>query len=268
MTCAKILLVGCGNMAGAMLDGWLAGGLAPGRFGVFDPAPRTLAAGVVREEVLPAAGVYDTILLGVKPQLLGAVASLVEPLAGPDTAVLSLLAGVDLATLEARFPRARAVVRVMPNLAAALGKSPVALASASEDAALRGAITDLMMPLGLPEWVDERALDAVTALVGSGPGFIYRFIDALAAGGAALGLDPAQAQRFATAMVEGAAMLAAGSPETPAALAQRVASPGGTTERGLAVLDEGGALAVLVEHCLRAARDRGRELAEAAREGN
>ena len=123
-----------------------------------------------------------------------------------------------------------------------------------------------MAPLGTPEWLaDEGQLDAVTALAGSGPAFVYRFIDGLAAAGAELGLQPDQARRLALAMVEGASALAAASPDSPAELARKVTSPGGTTAAGLAVLDKDEALARLVEATLRAARDRGAELARAAR---
>jgi pyrroline-5-carboxylate reductase len=128
------------------------------------------------------------------------------------------------------------------------------------------AVTALMEPLGSPEWLeDESRFDLVTALAGSGPAFVYRFIDALAAGAAQLGLDPAQAQRLALATVEGAAALAAGADAPPGELARRVASPGGTTEAGLAVLDADAALARLVRATLDAAAGRGAELAAAAR---
>jgi pyrroline-5-carboxylate reductase len=122
-----------------------------------------------------------------------------------------------------------------------------------------------MKPLGQPEWIEEDHFNVVTALVGSGPAFVYRFIDALGAGAAKLGLAPDQAQRLALAMVEGAAALAAQADAPPATLARRVASPGGTTEAGLAVLDADAALARLVEATLKAAAERGAELAAAAR---
>ncbi|MEO5587884.1 MAG: pyrroline-5-carboxylate reductase dimerization domain-containing protein, partial [Novosphingobium sp.] len=180
--------------------------------------------------------------------------------------VLSILAGVELASLAARFPAATGLVRVMPNLAAAIGKSPVALFAHGLDAAGQGAVTALMRPLGLPEWLaDEAQFDLVTALAGSGPAFVYRFIDALAAGAAALGLPREQADRLALAMVEGAAALAAASPDAPGELARRVASPGGTTEAGLRVLDADRALGGLAEATLKAAANRSAELAKAAR---
>jgi pyrroline-5-carboxylate reductase len=261
----KILMIGCGNMAGAMLEGWLAAGLDPARFAVVEPGEKELPAAVARHRSVPQSGTFDAILLGVKPQMLGDVAAQVAPLAGEGTTLLSLLAGVELATLAARFPAARGHVRVMPNLAVALGKSPVALAESGLDEGGRAEALALMEPLGTPEWVGEAEFDLVTALAGSGPAFVFRFIDALAAGAAELGLPRDQAGRMAMAMVEGAAALAAASPHSPGELADRVASPGGMTREGLDVLDADKALERLLTGTLRAARDRGAELAAAAR---
>lgn len=261
----KILIVGCGNMGGAMLAGWLGGGFAPERFTVVDPLLAEAPAGVELLRNLPDRR-FDGILLGVKPQLLGDVAPRLAALAGEGTVLLSILAGVELASLAARFPAARGLVRIMPNLAAAIGKSPVALFSQGLDDGGKAAVTALMQPLGQPEWLAAEAqFDLVTALAGSGPAFVYRFIDALAAGAAALGLDRAQADRLALATVEGAAALAAASPHGPGELARRVASPGGTTEAGLKVLDANQAILRLVEATLKAAADRSAEMAEAAR---
>ena len=254
----SILIVGCGNMGGAMLAGWLAGGRDPAEFTVVDPLLGGAPAGVTLVRELPSAR-FDAILLGIKPQLFAEQALALEPLAGAETTVLSILAGTDLAALKARFPRARGVVRVMANLAAAHGKSPIALAGSATD---RAQIDALMAPLGTPEWfADDRLFDTLTALVGSGPAFVYRFLDALAGGAAALGIDPAQARRLALATVDGAAALAAGSDRSPAELAARVASPGGTTAAGLAVLDADAALERLIAATLRAASERGAELA-------
>ena len=250
-----------------MLAGWLAGGIDPARFTVVDPMLAQAPAGVTLLRDLPE-GRFDAILLGVKPQLLGDVAPRLAALAGPDTIVLSILAGAELSSLAARFPQAGAIVRIMPNLAAAIGRSPVALFGQGLDAVGRDAVTALMQPLGTPEWLAEEALfDLVTALAGSGPAFVYRFIDALASGAVALGLPADQAGRLALATVEGAALLAAASPDSPGELARRVASPGGTTQAGLDVLDAGGAMAALAEATLRAARDRSAEMAREARGG-
>lgn len=261
-----ILIFGCGNMGGAMLAGWLAGGLAPDRFTVVDPMLEAAPAGVELLRSVPPGRGFDAVLLGVKPQMLDDVAAALAPAVTGQTVLFSILAGVEIASLAARFPAAGAIVRVMPNLAAAIGKSPIALFDQGLDPARREEVTALMAPLGPVEWLRvESDFDLVTALSGSGPGFVYRFIDALASGAAALGLDPDQAQRMAVATVEGAALLAAASPHSPAELARRVASPGGSTQKGLDVLDADAALAGLLEETLRAARDRNAEMAAAAR---
>lgn len=260
-----ILFIGCGNMAGAMLEGWLAAGMDAAGFTIVDPARRDLPEGVTALDELPASGAFDAILLGVKPQMLADVAQLAEPLAGPGTIVMSILAGVELETLAARFPRAGGVVRIMPNLSVAIGKSPVGLAESGLDPEQREAVFALMDPLGSPEWIEEAQFDLFTALAGSGPAFVYRFISALAQGAEELGFEEEQAVRIATAMVEGASALASAAPEDPGILADKVASPGGTTRAGLDVLDDEGAIFRLMEKTLRAARDRGAEMAREAR---
>ena len=261
----NILILGCGNMGGAMLAGWLAAGLDPARFTVVDPLLAQVPAGVRLLRAVPDEQ-FAMLLLGVKPQALDDAAAALAGVVGPQTVVLSILAGVELASLAARLPPAAGLVRVMPNLAAAIGKSPIGLYASGLDPAGRAQVEQLLAPLGRAEWLEHEAqLDAITALAGSGPAFVYRFIEALAAGGTELGLAPAQAQRLALAMVEGAAVLAAGSDADARELAQRVTSPGGTTAAGLAVLDGDAALATLIAATLRAARDRGAELATAAR---
>lgn len=255
----SLLLVGCGNMGGAMLAGWLAGGIAPATFTIVDPVLAEAPEGVTLLREPPAGALFDAVLLGVKPQMLADVAPSVAPQTAGAT-VLSILAGVELATLRARFPDAGAVVRIMPNLSAAIGRSPIALAGDRDEE-----VTALMQPLGTPEWLPEEQFDLVTALAGSGPAFVYRFIDALAAGASALGMDAGQAQRLALATVEGASLLAAASPHAPGELARRVASPGGTTQAGLDVLDKEAALSRLVEATLKAAADRSAEMARASR---
>lgn len=262
----RLLQLGCGNMGGAMLAGWLAGGFAPGSFTVVDPLLPEAPAGVRLLRAAPQGeAAFDVLLLGFKPQQFAETAAGLEPLAGEGTLVLSILAGVELMTLRARFPRARGIVRVMPNLAVALGKSPIGLVGEVSDAD-RTLVDGLMAPLGQAEWlVDEETMHLVTALAGSGPAFVYRMIDALAAGAAALGLPRDQADRLALSMVEGAAALAAASAHSPGNLADRVASPGGTTRAGMNVLDAEDRLLALMTDTLRAARDRSIEMAEEAR---
>lgn len=263
---ASVLIIGCGNMGGAMLAGWLAAGIPAERFTVVDPVLAATPDGVRLERSLPEGERFDLLLLGVKPQMLDGVAPALTALAD-GAVVLSILAGVELGSLAARFAKARGIVRVMPNLAAAIGRSPMGVAAVGLDDGDKAGITALLTPLGTPEWLDESLFDAVTALAGSGPAFVYRFIDALAKGGAALGLPADQASRLAMATVEGASALAAASGVEPAELARRVASPGGTTEAGLKVMDAADAMLNLAEATLRAAAQRGAEMAKAARGG-
>ncbi len=261
----SILLVGCGNMAGAMLEGWLAAGMPASRFTIVDPLRQDAPGDIPVLRELPQDGAFDAILLGVKPQGLAEVAPQVVPLAGERTVILSLLAGVELEVLQQYFPRSKGQVRVMPNLAVSMGKAPVALAEIGLGTADRDAVLALMAPLGTPEWIDEDRFDLVTALAGSGPAFVYRFIDALGAAATRLGLPEEQARRLALAMVEGASALAAQSEHDPGKLADMVASKGGTTRAGLDALDNGEALGRVVTECLRAARDRSAEMAREAR---
>ncbi|MCW1430534.1 pyrroline-5-carboxylate reductase [Novosphingobium sp. JCM 18896] len=258
-----ILIIGCGNMGGAMLAGWLASGIAPSRFTVVDPVLAEAPQGVTLLRDLPQGARFDLVMLGIKPQMLADLAPTIAPFVGAETTLLSILAGAEVATLARLFPEAGGRVRIMPNLSAAIGKSPIALATQDLDADRQAAVTALMDPLGTPEWLPEEQFDIVTALAGSGPAFVYRFIDALAAGATALGLDAGQAQRLALATVEGASLLAAASEHSPGELARRVASPGGTTQAGLDVLDADGALAKLAQATLKAAADRNAEMAKA-----
>lgn len=265
---ASMVIVGCGNMGGAMLAGWLRGGIEPSCFTIVDPFLKAAPEGVtlLRDLAqLPEAG-FDCLLIGVKPQMLGEVAPRIAPLAHGHVVVLSILAGVELSSLARRFPVAGGLVRIMLNLSAAIGKSPIALAAGVGATQHKDAVTSLMNPLGTPEWIDESLFDLVTALAGSGPAFVYRFIDTLASGATAIGLDPAQARRLALATVEGASLLASSSEAGPGELARRVASPGGTTQAGLDILDADNALADLIRETLQAAADRSAEMARAARE--
>lgn len=265
MTYNSFLFVGCGNMGGAMLDGWLADGIAPSTFTIADPGREQAPDGVTLLPELPEA-TFDAVLLGIKPHMLADLAADIRKVVSPQTVVLSVLAGVELETLARHFPDAAACVRVMPNLAAQLGKSPIALVGDGLDPAQRAEIERFMAHLGQVEWLPgEELFDLVTALAGSGPGFVYRFIDALASGAAELGLPRDQAERLAVSMVEGASALAARSDHSPAELARRVASPGGVTQVGLDILDRDQRLARLMEETLRGARERSAEMAAEAR---
>jgi pyrroline-5-carboxylate reductase len=264
-----IWLIGCGNMAGAMLEGWLARGADPRQVTVIRPSGRPVAEGVRVLTALPEDEVPALVLLGVKPKQLGEIAPALAPALEPETILVSILAGVELAALHARFPAPRTIARAMPNLPVALGKGVIELFSDSRDEAARETVERLMGALGRTEWFGDEALfNLASALTAAAPAYLFRFLDALAAAGAELGLPPEQAARLATRMAEGAAALAAASSETPGQLASRVASPGGTTEAGLAVLDAEEGLRALVLRALEASRRRGTELAEGARKGS
>lgn len=260
-------LVGCGNMGGAMLRQWVAAGIDAAGITVIDPGTPQVPPGVrVVADVADAGPHPSTIVLAVKPQQIDAAAGAILPaMAGRPALLISILAGVEEAVLRERFG-ADAVVRAMPNLPVGIGKGVVALHTSSAEARYRGAAEQLMQPLGLVEWIaDEALFDAVTALSGCGPGFVYRFIDALAAAGTALGLPREQAARLAVATVEGSALLAAGAAESPAVLADRVASPRGSTRAGLDVLDRDDALKRLLTETLAAAARRNAAMAAEAR---
>lgn len=262
----KLLIIGCGNMGGAMLAGWLAEGVAPTRFEVLDPALEAAPKGVTLHREAPVAPDHDAVLLGFKPQQLDGIAPQLEMLTGDGVTIYSLLAGVELATLRQTFPTANAHVRVMPNLAARIGKSPVILAQAGLSDPQRDATLAFFDLLGTALWLDdETRFDLVTALAGSGPGFVYRFIDALSGAAQDLGLAPEMASKLALSMVEGATSLANDSDLSPGELADRVASPGGMTREGLNVLDEDNSLRSLLIRTLKATADKGVELARSAR---
>jgi pyrroline-5-carboxylate reductase len=261
-----IWLVGCGNMAGAMLRRWLECGLDPHEVTIIRKSGAPFAEGVTVLTAPPPDGpVPAMVMLGVKPQLLDLIAPELAPMLAPETLLVSILAGVDLKALRRRFAIPHEILRAMPNTPVALGQGVVALATDSAERAGRDRAEALMAPLGLVEWIEESLFDVVTALAGSGPAFLFRFIDALAEAGADAGLSADQAARLALATVGGSAALASVAGESPRALADRVASPGGSTRRGLDVLDEDGGLNPLIRNTLTAAILRNREMAEAAR---
>jgi pyrroline-5-carboxylate reductase len=261
-------LIGCGNMAGAMLEGWLAKGIGPAQITVIRPSGKAVAPGVRVLKLLPEDEVPALVMLGVKPQKLDEVVPVLAPVLEPNTILISMLAGIEQETLRQRFSKVRHIVKAMPNTPVRLGKGVVNLFSDSEDERARTVVADLMRLLGHVEWFEEEQLFQIAGhLSAAGPAFLFRFIDALAAAGKALGLPWDQSARLAGGMVEGAAALAAASDESPSQLAERVASPGGTTRAGMNVLDSDEALRALVLRTLDASRRRGLELAEAARSG-
>jgi len=261
----QLLIVGCGNMGGAMLAGWLRSGMSPDRFAILDPALAQAPDGVAlyREPAeADEAGSHDAVLLGFKPQQLGSLGPGLQAITGKTVAVHSLLAGLTLDHLRDAFPAARAHIRVMPNLAARINRTPVILLESGLAPDDRDPVLGFYDALGAATWLeDEAKFDLVTALAGSGPGFVYRFIDALAEAASSLGLDRDQADKLALTMVDGASSLVADAEISAGELADRVASPGGMTREGMNVLDADGALVRLLTQTLTATRDRGAELA-------
>ncbi len=263
---ASLWLVGAGNMAGAMLRRWVASGAVdPARVFVVNRHDRELPEGVRQGRAFPDEPLPDAVMLGMKPQQIGEVAAAHGSRIAGVPLLVSILAGAEETVLAERF-KPGAVVRAMPNLPVAIGRGVTTLYSSTADAAARDAVEALMTPLGLVEWIaDETLYGAFTTLHGCGPAFVYRFIDALASAGVALGMQPEQAERLALATVEGAGLLAAEADAPPAALADRVASPGGSTRQGLNVLDEGDALKNLLRATLAASAWRDAEMAAEAR---
>lgn len=258
-----IWMIGCGNMGGAMLRRWLTAGVDPALVTVVTRSGRGVPAEVRALAAPPLDETPATLILAVKPQQLDTVLPLLAEVR--PRLLVSILAGVEEQALARRIP-AGAVVRAMPNLPVTIGRGVTALFTSSRDPVVRAAAEALATPLGLVEWIDdERRFDAVTALAGCGPGFVFRFADALATAGAALGLPEEQARRLALATLAGSAAMAADAAEPPAVLADRVASPGGSTRAGLDVLDRGGALFELLRATLAASAARNAAMAAAAR---
>ncbi|MDX3908491.1 MAG: pyrroline-5-carboxylate reductase [Sphingobium sp.] len=259
-----LFMIGCGNMGGAMLSRWIACGLDPANVTVFRPSGKPAAPGVQVVSTPPLKLPAGTVvMLAMKPQQIGQVAATFGSHVTPEVALISILAGIKVDGLRHHFPSVSDVVRIMPNTPVAVGEGVCALyADESTSPECRAACTDLMRPLGLVEWIaDEDAFNLVTALSGCGPAYLFRFIDALAGAAEELGLERSQAERLALATVGGAATLAGQSENSPGVLAEQVASPGGMTRKGMDVLDDGDALKSLLRETLRAARNRGIELA-------
>ena len=254
----SVWLLGCGNMGGALLHRWVDAGLT--RVTVIDPSPCDLPAGVGAGAAAPAGQGPDVLVLAVKPQLLAEAAAPLLDRLKPNTLIVSILAGTTCATLGALFG-GKAVVRTMPNTPARIGQGVTALFA--PQATGRDVAEALMGAAGAVVWLDvESQFDAVTAVSGSGPAYVFAFIEALAAAGIAGGLSESLAAELALRTVGGAAALAMTGEADPTALRIAVTSPNGTTAAGLAVLGDGGALERLVTATVAAAQNRSRELGQ------
>lgn len=263
-----ILLAGAGKMGSALLDGWLALGLAPRNVAVLEPQPTpeltALRARGLRLNPSPAAvGKVAAVVVAVKPQVALEVTPALASFVGAATVVVSIMAGRTLKFLADALPRA-ALVRAMPNTPAAIGRGiTVAVANARVSEEQHALVDALLSAVGAVEWVtDEGLMDAVTALSGSGPAYVFLLAEAMARAGAAAGLPPALAATLARATVAGAGELLNRSPLDAATLRQHVTSPGGTTAAALEVLMARDGLEPLITKAIAAATKRSRDLAE------
>lgn len=263
-----LLLLGCGKMGGAMLAGWLDRGVQPSAVWVNDPHPSDYVTGLAAQGLhvnaaLPSAPALCVI--AVKPQMMGAALPAIAALSAANTVFVSIAAGTTLASLaKALGPQAR-IIRAMPNTPAAISKGITAIiGNANASAADMDLAEAALLAVGQVVRLDtESQIDAVTAVSGSGPAYVFHLIEAMAQAGEAQGLPPEMALQLARATVGGAAALAEASPDKPDQLRINVTSPGGTTAAALAVLmDEATGFPALLDKAIAAAAARGRELGQ------
>lgn len=261
-----VMLVGAGKMGLAMAKGWLDAGLPESNLILVDPTPGDHAKAFAEDYGLQiygaASGLLPNVLvLAVKPQVIDGVMEQLRPVIGPQTLVLSIAAGIDIARLVRGTGTGR-VVRTMPNTPAQIGKGITGAVAAADVSAEDKASADaLLKASGQVVWFgDESDLDALTAVSGSGPAYVFNMVEALAAAGEQQGLSPAIAMQLARQTVIGAAALMEADPAPAAVLRQNVTSPKGTTAEALAVLMADDGLAPLMARAVAAARKRSEEL--------
>ncbi len=257
-------------MGGALLEGLIARGLDPRRVRVQDPSPPPEIAALLSKHGIAAEAAVEfpeppgVIIAAVKPQVMDAVFPPVARLAGSGTLTISIAAGRTLKSFETHLPEGAAVVRAMPNTPAAIGRGiTVCAANAHVTADQRQLCSDLMAAVGEVAWVEaEQAMDAVTAVSGSGPAYVFLLAEALEKAAVAAGLDEALARQLARATVSGSGELLRQSALDASVLRQNVTSPGGTTAAALAVLMAEGGLEGLMRKAVLAGEGRSRELAK------
>jgi pyrroline-5-carboxylate reductase len=260
-----IALAGAGKMGGAMLTGWLTGGLDASRVIVVEPFPsddiKALAANGVRLNPKDA-GTADTLVVAVKPQMFREAGPALKQLVGPNTLVVSIMAGTPVAALEQVC--GGMVVRAMPNTPAAIGRGiTVAVAAKNVSAAQRTTADALLRATGSVEWVDDEGLmDAVTAVSGSGPAYVFLLAEELARAGVDAGLPAELATKLARETVAGSGELLHRSEQDSATLRQNVTSPGGTTAAALEVLMGQDGMQPLMIRAIAAATKRSKDLAK------
>ncbi len=263
-----LLLVGAGNIGGALLDGWLDRGFDTRKLIVLDPSPpprvaaRLETAGVRLESSLPLVSALAAMILAVKPQIMDAALPLIAPFVPPDTLIVSLAAGRRIESIARHFPPGTAIVRAMPNTPAAVGRGMTVLCKNAGVTGEQAAMCEgLMEAAGETAWIENEALmDAVTAVSGSGPAYVFLLAECLAEAGRAAGLDADLATRLARATVTGAGEMLHQSNLDAADLRRGVTSPGGTTAAALGVLMAPDGLQKLLTEAVAAATARGRAL--------
>ena len=263
-----LLLVGAGKMGGALLEGWLRQGLDPATVFIQDPAPPPEVQALAARHHIAAGTAPDlpappsVILIAVKPDLMPKLMPEIEPMIGDKTVLLSIAAGRTLASLGLLVPPDTAIVRAMPNTAASVRRS-VTVACANEAVTRDQAheCTVLLEAVGEVIWIeDEKLMDAVTAVSGSGPAYVFLLAECLAEAGRAAGLDAEMSRRLARATVEGAGELLRRSDLSPQELREKVTSPNGTTAAALEVLMGKEGLRNLLDRAVAAAAKRSKEL--------
>lgn len=261
-----VMLVGAGKMGLALAKGWLDAGLPAGNLVLVDPNPGDTTRQFAEDNDLTisaeAVGLQPNVLvLAVKPQIIDAVLASLQPVIGPHTLAISIAAGIDIARLSRGLGMGR-VVRTMPNTPAQIGKGITGLVAGPDvSPEARDVAEALLLAAGPVVWLDDEAqLDAVTAVSGSGPAYVFHLVEALAAAAKAQGLPDAIAEQLARQTVVGSAALMEADPASPAVLRQNVTSPNGTTAAGLAVLMGANGLTELIGQTVEAARRRSEEL--------
>ena len=253
-------------MGSAMLDGWIAHGLDPAAVVVLEPQPSLQVARYgslgLRLNPKPDALRADAIVIAVKPQVAPEVLPGLTSLIGPVTVVVSIMAGRSLAFLQSMLPPTTSIVRAMPNTPAAIGRGmTVAIANAHVSSQQKSVADRLLTATGAIEWVaDETLMDAVTALSGSGPAYVFLLAEALTHAGVAVGLPKELAERLARATIAGSGELLNRASDDAATLRRNVTSPGGTTAAALEVLMSKDGLEALMKKAIAAATRRSREL--------
>lgn len=263
-----LLLVGCGRMGGALLKGWIGAGIDPAAVLVVDPAAADGSAAPQGVRVVDAVArlapdlAPRMIVLAVKPQVMDDAVAGLKPFTDRGAAVLSIAAGKSLAYFKGAFGAETPVIRAMPNTPAAIGKGiTAAVANAQTDDATRQLGELLLGTVGAFVWLDEeKHMDAVTAVSGSGPAYVFYLTECLASAGAAAGLPPELSHTLALHTVVGAGALLAEGDRAPDELREAVTSPAGTTAAALDVLMSEKGLSALMRKAVAAAAKRSREL--------